>query len=160
MSSDEAFVAEVLRALEEAKLEALIVGMVAAVIQGAPVTTRDLDLLIRDTPRNREKLEHFARVLGAARPAPVADLTNTLRVSGADIPIDVMLDGLAGGLSFGALRSRAQRLEIAGQIALVASLEDVIASKEAAGRPKDIAQLPILRDTLRVRKALAGKDQP
>jgi hypothetical protein len=38
--------------------------------------------------------------------------------------------------------------------ALVASLEDVIRSKEAAGRPKDLAQLPILRDTLRVRRAL------
>ena len=36
----------------------------------------------------------------------------------------------------------------------VAGLADVIRSKEAAGRPKDLAQLPILRDTLRVRRAL------
>ena len=33
---------------------------------------------------------------------------------------------------------------------------DVIASKEAAGRPKDLAQLPILRETQRVRGALKG----
>jgi hypothetical protein len=33
-------------------------------------------------------------------------------------------------------------------------LEDVIRSKEAAGRAKDLAMLPILRDTLRVKKAL------
>jgi hypothetical protein len=38
--------------------------------------------------------------------------------------------------------------------AVVASLEDVIASKEAAGRPKDLAHLQILRDTLRIRAAL------
>jgi hypothetical protein len=31
---------------------------------------------------------------------------------------------------------------------LVASLPDVIRSKEAAGRPKDLAQLPALRQTL------------
>ncbi len=44
-------------------------------------------------------------------------------------------------------------LEQTGLEAL-ASLEDVILSKEATGRPKDHAQLPILRDTLRVKKAL------
>jgi hypothetical protein len=37
---------------------------------------------------------------------------------------------------------------------LVASLEDVIAAKEAAARPKDKAVLPILKDTLRCRKAM------
>jgi hypothetical protein len=37
---------------------------------------------------------------------------------------------------------------------LVASLEDVIKSKEAAGRKKDLAVLPILRDTLAVKQAL------
>ena len=35
-----------------------------------------------------------------------------------------------------------------GLVVLVASLRDVIRSKEAAGREKDIAQLPILRRTL------------
>jgi hypothetical protein len=61
---------------------------------------------------------------------------------------------LPGDLSFESLRSRSIAIDLAGRIARVASLEDVIRSKEAAGRPKDYAQLPILRDTLRVKKAL------
>jgi hypothetical protein len=39
---------------------------------------------------------------------------------------------------------------------LVADLADVIRSKRAAGRPKDRAVLPILRDTLAVKKKLEG----
>jgi hypothetical protein len=36
---------------------------------------------------------------------------------------------------------------------LVASLEDVIRSKEAAGRQKDRAVLPVLRDTVAVKRS-------
>lgn len=48
---------------------------------------------------------------------------------------------------------------VVGNVAavLVAALADVIASKEAADRPKDRAQLRILRDTLKVKGALAAK---
>jgi hypothetical protein len=56
--------------------------------------------------------------------------------------------------SFESLRSRSVAIDLGGRTAIVASLEDIIASKEAAARPKDQAQLPILRDTLRVKKAL------
>jgi len=47
-------------------------------------------------------------------------------------------------------------VQIGDSAATVAALTDVIASKEAAGRPKDLAQLPILRETQRVRGALKG----
>jgi hypothetical protein len=57
MSSDEAFVVRVLAALKSAKLEAVVVGNVAAILQGVPVTTQDLDLLVRDTPRNQQKID-------------------------------------------------------------------------------------------------------
>jgi hypothetical protein len=43
---------------------------------------------------------------------------------------------------------------------LVAALEDVIRTKEAAGRPKDLAHLPILKDTLRVRQELNREASP
>ena len=56
MSPDEAFVLRLLEALDSAGLEGLIVGMTGAALQGAPAMTQDVDLLIRDTPKNREKL--------------------------------------------------------------------------------------------------------
>jgi len=45
-------------------------------------------------------------------------------------------------------------IERRSQTARVACLEDIIASKAACGRPKDLAQLPLLRETLRVKQAL------
>jgi len=47
MSSDEAFVLEVLAALRDSGVEAIVVGSVAALLQGAPLTTDDMDVLIR-----------------------------------------------------------------------------------------------------------------
>src|SRR5262245_52910761 len=158
MSSDEAFVVSVLAALKSAKLEAIVVGNVAAILQGVPVTTQDLDLLIRDTPRNQAKILAFGRALGG-RPRKISPLTGTLRIDLRAGTVDLLFDVLSGSLTFESLRSRAVRLRLGGQQAVVARLEDVIASKEAADRPKDRAQLPTLRDTLRVRLALDAAEK-
>lgn len=155
MSSDEAFVEEVLGALHDCGLEAIVIGSVAALLQGAPLTTEDMDILVRDTPRNREKLKGLERLLGQ-RAVQVSPLSPTLRVATPRAHVDILFDEISGKLGFQSLRSRSSRITIGDQEAVVAALEDVIASKEAAGRPKDLAQLPILRDTLRVRRALEG----
>lgn len=154
MSPDETFVAELLRALASAGLEAIIVGSVAAVLQGAPVTTRDVDILLRDTPRNRAKLEAFYALV-RGRPLRPSPRSEAITVVGTAIPIDILFDRIAGGLRFESLRSRAVRVRLGAHEASAASLADVIASKEAADRPKDRAQLPALRDTLRVLKVLS-----
>lgn len=156
MSPDEVFVTELLRALADSKLEAIVVGSTAAVLQGAPVMTQDIDLLIRDTPRNQQKLARLCSKLGGAL-VEVSPLSRTRRVMGLAISVDVLLDQIAGELSFARLRSRAVKIPIGDQVAVVASLEDVITSKQAANRAKDLAQLPILRDTLRIKAAL---DEP
>jgi len=154
MSSDEALVAERVRALEEVGLEAIVVGSIAALMHGAPITTRDVDLLVHDTPRNREKLDDLGSKLGAGRAVQLSPLSHVLTFAGLRVPVDVIFDALSGELTFASIRSRCVEMPVGDHKALVASLEDVIRSKEAAGRPKDLAQLPILRDTLRVRRAL------
>ena len=159
MSSDEQFVVEVLRALRSVRLEAIFVGNMAAIMQGAPVTPQTVDVLVRDTPANRAKIERFAKALGRGRPALITELTRTLRLIGTTgISIDVLFDAIAGELSFASLRRRSVKVPVGDEIAIVASLEDVIASKTAAGRPKDLAVLPILRDTLRVKWALENAE--
>jgi predicted nucleotidyltransferase len=152
-SSDEAFVVEVIAALEHAGLEAIIVGSVAAILQGAPVTTQDLDILVPDTVVNRKKITVLGKTLGA-RPRSLSALTSSLRIDAAGAAVDVLFDELSAGFSFQLLRSRSIRISLGEHTATVARLEDVIASKAAANRPKDRAQLPILRDTLKVRRAL------
>jgi len=156
MSSDESFLQEVVAALHRVGLEALVVGSVAAVLNGAPVMTQDLDLLVRDTPKNREKIAKLSAALQIAAPVEVSELSSSLTLLGGALPIDILFDALPGGLTFEALRSRSSRVQIGDSTATVAELGDVIASKEAAGRPKDLAQLPILRETQRVRGALKG----
>src|SRR5207244_4184476 len=138
MSPDEIFLEKVLAALERTQLEALIVGTAAAVMQGASLMTRDIDILVRDTDLNRRKLEQLSSELGAARPVPVSELSNTVTIAGADIPIDVLFGSMAGGLTFEGVRSRAVRISVGRHEALVAALADIISSKEAAGRPKDL----------------------
>lgn len=159
MSSDEAFVLAVLEALKTVGLEAIVVGNVAAILQGVPVTTQAIDLLLRDTLRNRRKIAAFGRAMGG-RPRRVSALTETLRIDAAAGTIDLIFDRIPGPLSFRALRSRAIHLDLGGAEAVVARLDDVIASKEAANRPKDRAQLAALRDSLRVKAALDANTRP
>ena len=59
--------------------------------------------------------------------------------------------------SLNSLRSRAGKAKLGGHSFWVASLADVIASKETAGRPRDNAILDILRKTLREKKKSAAE---
>jgi len=152
-SSDEAFVLAVLKALKESSLEAIVVGSVAAVLQGSPVTTQDMDLLVRDTPTNRKKIAALGKRLGS-RPRAISDLSPALRIDLPAAAVDVLFDRLPGDLGFEALRARSLSIAVGRQTARVACLEDIIASKAACGRPKDLAQLPLLRETLKVKQAL------
>jgi hypothetical protein len=153
MSPDEIFLERLLGAVEEAGLEALVVGSTAAALQGVPVMTLDVDLLVRDTPKNREKVGRLCATLGAAKPAQGSPLSSPVTLVGLPVPVHLLFDRIPPGLSFETLGSRCARVPVGRRVALVASLPDVIASKEATGRPKDLAQLPILRETLRVKRA-------
>ena len=85
----------------------------------------------------------------------VTDLADVLTVVGSRVPVDVSFEHIAGGLGFDSVKSRANRISLGPEVALVAALQDVIASKEAAGRDKDYAALPILRAAQRVRDSSA-----
>jgi len=120
-------------------------------LNGAPVTTQDIDLLIRDTRLNRQKLARLAREIGGSAPAPVSDLSRVEAIEGGlSVPLEIHYDRISGGLTFASIRTRSTTVHVGSEKLSVASLLDVIRSKEAANRPKDRAVLPILRDTLAV----------
>ena len=145
-------------ALRAVKLEAIVIGNSASMPNGAPVTTQDIDLLIRDTRLNRRKLARFARAIGGAAPMPVSELSKVEWIEGGlSVPVEIHYDRIAGGLTFSSLRSRARLVPVGDEKLRVAALADVIRSKQAANRPKDRAVLPILRDTLAVKKRLEGQ---
>src|SRR5437762_14258627 len=84
MSSDlsEKTLVTVARALRAAKLEAIVIGNSASMLNGAPVTTQDIDLLIRDTRPNRRKLARFAEEIGGSAPMPVSELSKVEWIEG------------------------------------------------------------------------------
>jgi hypothetical protein len=55
----------VAKALNEHGLEAILIGNMAAALRGAPVSTIDIDLFFRKTPRNMQKLKRVAASLEA-----------------------------------------------------------------------------------------------
>jgi hypothetical protein len=154
-SPDERYLTELVHALHEVGLEAIVVGATAAVLQGAPVMTQDIDLLVRTTKRNEEKIAALANLLGGSW-FRVSQLSSVRTLVGTPLQVDLLFDALPGGLRFESLKSRAHRLRVGSHDALVADLADVIASKRAADRPKDRVHLPLLEDTLRVRAGLVA----
>lgn len=135
--------------LRAVNLEAVLIGNAAAALQGAPVTTVDFDFLFRKTSRNISKLKALARALGATVLRPYYPASEMYRVVRDDdgLQLDFMAT-IHGIRSFEGVRARATRLEIDGTPILVASLKDIVRSKRAARRPRDLAVLEILEKAL------------
>jgi predicted nucleotidyltransferase len=137
--------AEVAGHLQRARLDAVLIGNAAAALQGAPVTTIDFDFFFRKTSRTLAKLKVLARALNATvmRPYyPASDLYRVVRDhDGLQVDFMAAIHGLR---SFEGVRDRASAMDIGGATLLVASLDDIIRSKRAAGRPRDRAVLDIL----------------
>ncbi|MBI2929799.1 MAG: hypothetical protein HYY24_29420 [Verrucomicrobia bacterium] len=126
------------------------IGNAAAAIQGAPVTTVDFDFMFRATPTNLAKLKRFARRLEAVILRPYYPASALFRVMNDERGLQAdFMPAIHGVKSFNSLRSRAEKIELAGHSLWVAHLADIIASKRAAGRPRDKAVLEILEKTLR-----------
>jgi predicted nucleotidyltransferase len=148
---------EVGRALIAVSLEAVLIGNAAAALQGAPVTTVDFDFLFRRTPRNLAKLKEVADRLRATVLRPYYPASGLFRVIRDDDGLQVdFMTSIHGVRSFEGLRDRATRMTIEGMPILVASLEDVIRSKKAARRPRDLAVLEML-EKAREAKANAAR---
>ncbi len=140
----------IVAALADVRLEAILIGNAAAAIQGTPVTTVDFDFMFRATAPNLAKLKRFARRLDAMILRPYYPASALYRVVNDERGIQAdFMPVIHGVRSFNSLRSRADRMTIGNHRLWVASLADIVASKRAAGRPRDRAVLAVLEATLR-----------
>ena len=153
----------VLTSAERALLEALnalgvpylVVGMGAALIEGAPGTTQDLDLWFGLI--DEKQLKQAARQAGGFYTSGSGLQPPALGGEGLD-RVDLVLT--ASGLeSFERELSGAREYDLDGVRVRVLPLDRVIVSKRAAKRPKDAAQLPMLEAALAARQARGGGDQ-
>lgn len=147
----------VLRSLNEHGVRYVLIGGYAAVLHGSPTVTLDADIC---AARDRENLEQLAAALRAVH----ARIRTATEPEGVPVALDGELlskmammnfvtDGGAFDLSFtpaafptgyDGFVEHAVRYDLDGLVVPVASLADIIRSKRAAGRPKDLAVLPIL----------------
>jgi hypothetical protein len=138
---------EVARRLNDVRLEAVLIGNAGAALQGAPVTTIDFDFLFRKTARNLVKLKQVADALRATILRPYYPASDLYRVVRDEDGLQVDFMSIVHGIrSFAGARDRSTRIVIGGAPLLVASLADIIASKRAARRPRDLAVLDILEE--------------
>ena len=144
---------QLLRAFAAQRLEAVLIGNAAAAMQGAPVTTLDFDFMFRDTPTNLRTLRAVAKSLGAVILRPYYPVSKLYRLVDDTLGLQAnFMPVIHGVRSFEGLRSRSIEHRLDGLSVLVASMDDIIASKKAAGRDRDLAVLPVLEQT---RRALA-----
>jgi hypothetical protein len=141
--------ARVAELLQRHGLEAVLVGNAGAALQGAPVTTVDFDFYFRRTPANVRKLRDIAVELEAVLMRPHYPVSGMLRISRDEdgLQLDFMAE-IHGVRSFEGLRKRALHVKLGEAQILVAALADIIKSKKAAGRSRDLAVLPILEKVL------------
>jgi len=140
---------EIARRLNECGLEAVLIGNAAAALQGAPVTTLDFDFMFRKSPANLKKLKALARSLRGSVLTPFYPVSGLYRLMDDQrgLQLDFM-HSIHGIRSFEGLRSRASRVYFGDYPIWVADLGDIIKSKRALGRPKDLAVIDILEQTL------------
>lgn len=135
----------------------VLVGGVASRLHGSPILTEDIDVAPERSRENLGRLADALRELDARLAVPDVE-------GGLEVPldadtftspvmsfvttagvVDVVLEPLGTG-GHDRLVEGAVAFEVFGLRITVASLDQVIASKEAASRPKDRAQLDVLRE--------------
>src|SRR3990172_8133224 len=146
---------ELVRRLLEADVKFVLIGGLAAQAHGSTSLTSDLDIV---PSWDRDNLRKVARILSdiaavrhgvAADAPPLPPLDERTLLAGAVFTLKTeygRVDLLANpnpGFDFDSLMRTGAEHEFLGHRLQVASLDDLIAMKRAAGRPQDPGELEI-----------------
>jgi predicted nucleotidyltransferase len=152
-------VRRILQVLTAHGVDFVVIGGVAAILHGSATLTQDVDVCFATDDANLEALggalrELNASLRGVEDDVPFVPDAGTLRqiqlltLQTSAGPLDVLVkpDGCPPYARF---RRRADRMDVGGFAVLVASIDDLIAMKRAAGRDKDllaVEELNAIRD--------------
>jgi hypothetical protein len=155
---------KLMRALSRHRVKFVLIGALAARLHGFPRLTADADITPASDRPNLERLAAALKALDAkvytdsvpeglafdrsAAALARASMWNLVTTAGR---LDIAFVP-AGTKGYDDLAKGAERFEAFGVRFLAASLDDIIRSKEAAGRPKDDDDVVILRALKRATK--------
>ena len=124
----------------------VVIGGIAAVLHGVPRATFDLDILIEATHDNAQ---HLLDALVEAQFGTASLITaeellaNEITIFKDRVRIDVQTS--TPGLQFGNAWQHRETMEYRGQMFYLVTREDLIAAKQAAGRPVDLEDIRLLK---------------
>lgn len=143
-----------LRACNELGIRYLVVGLGAAVLQGADTVTADIDLWFAD--RGDARIHEAARRAGGLWiPGHFGMMPPMLGGEALSDRFDVVTT-MSGLPHFDAEYAHAHTIELDGLPVRVLPLARIIHSKRSAGRPKDLAVLPALEAALAAQEDAEG----
>ena len=159
MASPPSELTTLLSRLSTARVDFVLVGGLAAVAQGAPITTHDVDIVQRRTPDNVDRLLSFlssidARYRGRASDQVLRPTASALLGPGHSLlmtdlgPLDV-LGAIEGGRAYDDLLPDSIEIAVGGNAIAVLGLPALVALKRGSTHPKDRYTLLILEETLR-----------
>jgi hypothetical protein len=147
-----------IEALVSHDVQFVVVGGVSAVIRGAPIVTYDLDVIHKRSPENVVRLlaaldslkatyRHDSRGL---KPGESHLMSRGHQLLGTTFgPLDCLGSiGKGGTLSYDDMLRQSDEVDLDGMRAHVLRLREYVRLKEELGREKDVAVLPVLRQTL------------
>ncbi len=153
--------------LVDAGVEFIIVGGIAAVSQGVPITTFDLDIVHRRTDDNIDNLMAFLRSVNAIQRRPDENVivpdARHLKTDGRQLlttrygPLDV-LSVIEGNRDYDLLLPHSVAISFKGRRVKVLRLEAMIELKRQSGNAEDQRRLPILIETARQLENRPGDD--
>lgn len=143
-----------LQRLTDGSVDFVVIGGVAVILQASPRFTKDLDICYATDQENLDRLGAVLVELGAKLRTIEEDLpfvpdgrtlrhTQILTLITADGGIDLLADP-DGSPGYAALRRKASEMDVDGIVVRVASIEDLIGMKRAAGRPLDLVDIESL----------------
>ena len=149
---------EILEGLLEAGIDFILVGGLAAVIQGAPFTTIDVDVVHSQSPQNISKLIDFLKSIEAFHrrldDKLIEPKERDLSGKGHALfrtrfgPLDV-LAFIEEGKSYDDLLDHTVEIEFRGHALRVLDLEMLIKLKRKSQDPRDKQRIAVLEETLR-----------
>lgn len=131
--------------LNKKKVEYLLIGGMLSIAYGVPRVTKDIDLFVRGNLDNASLcLEALTDCgLGTALLTTAQEVCNTeITIFKDVVRVDVLTK--VKGLEFDQAWANKFSLHIDGTPILCLSLDDLIKSKKAAGRPRDEEDIKIL----------------